>query len=264
MRPLALAVALGGIGALVLAAPALRGHVLPPDAVGTGGEPPLAMAAAGEPREAAPSPSPAAVRPVAPEIVAPPPVEPGGLERIVPREPLGPIGRAHVPSEGPPKETVLHRPLATQAGAFAAMGYRVVLAGLRPTPEDETCVSGGVSWPCGIHARTAFRNWLRGRALACVVPPAPPTGPFAGPSAEAVVTPCRLGRLDAGEWLVAQGWARADPDDGRYAALEEEARAAGRGLHGRAPALVAPMSVTVPELTEEELADPGDTAASGG
>ena len=261
MRPLALLVALGGLGALVLAAPALRERASSP---GTDIPAPAELA---EAAEAAPPavPVPLAVRPVAPEIVALPPVERQALVRTEDRAPLGPMGRAHAPSEGPPKETVLHRPLVGEAGAFSAMGYDIVLAGLRPTPAGETCTADGVSWPCGVHARTAFRNWLRGRALACVVPPAPP--------AEAVVTPCRLGPLDAGEWLVAQGWARADPADDRYAAQAEAARAARRGLHGRAPAVAMPSSITVPEPAGRDLtgtgildADPGSEGAraSGG
>ncbi len=264
MRPLALAVALGGLGALVLAAPALRERASRTGAAGLE-EAPVA-AAAEEEREAPPPPAPFVARPVSPDIVAPPPLELQVLERIGPREPLSPIGRAHVPSEGPPKETVLHRPVVSAAGAFEAMGYRIVLAGLRPTPADETCVADGVSWPCGVHARTAFRNWLRGRALACVVPPAPP--------AEIVATPCRLGAFDAGEWLVAQGWVRPDPDDARYAAQAEGAREARRGLYGPAPAAAAPLTVTVPALTEQDLSgtgildagsDPGpdDAGASG-
>jgi len=257
MRPLALAVALGGVGALILAAPALRERALRTGAAGLDGEAPIPAAMAEKGREAAPPPpAPFIVRPVSPDIVVPPPLELHRLERVDPREPLSPIGRAHVPSEGPPQETVLHRPVANEAGAFEAMGYRVVLAGLTPTPADEICTADGVSWPCGIHARTAFRNWLRGRALACVVPPAPPP--------EAVTTPCRLGTLDAGAWLVAQGWARANPADGRYAALEEEARKARRGLYGPAPATAAPSGVTVPAPAEEEPADPDGAGASGG
>ncbi|MCO5156287.1 MAG: thermonuclease family protein [Aquamicrobium sp.] len=266
MRPFALAVALGGLGALVLAAPALREQA---SRTGTAGldDAPQAAAVVEEEREAAPPPpAPFIVRPVSPDIVAPPPLEPHRLERIDPREPLSPIGRAHVPSEGPPKETVLHRPVVGEAGAFEAMGYRIVLAGLMPTPVDESCAVDGVPWPCGVHARTAFRNWLRGRALACVVPPAP--------TAEIVATPCRLGAFDAGEWLVAQGWARPDPDDARYAAQAEGARAARRGLYGPGPAAAAPLTVTVPELTERDLtgtgildadSDPGpdDAGASG-
>lgn len=248
MRPLVLAVALGGLGALVLAAPALRERASRTGAAGLEDGPSIA-AAVEEEREAPPPPAPFIVRPVSPDIVAPPPLELQVLERIGPREPLSPIGRAHVPSEGPPKETVLHRPVVDAAGAFEAMGYRIVLAGLRPTPADETCVDGGVSWPCGVHARTAFRNWLRGRALACVVPPAPP--------AEIVATPCRLGAFDAGEWLVAQGWVRPDPDDARYAAQAESAREARRGLYGPAPAAAAPLTVTVPELTGRDLSGTG-------
>lgn len=223
-RRLGATVALAGLGALVLAGPSLRARV-----AGEGAATPVAVAAAPDApaRPALPRPS-AAARPVAPQVVAPPPVEPQALERIEPRAPLTPLGRAHVPSEGPPKETILHRPLVASAGEFEAMGYRVALAGLLPTPAERSCMANGVAWPCGIHARTAFRNWLRGRALACVVPPAPP--------AEVVVTPCLLGGQDAGAWLVGQGWALADPGDDRYAALEEEARKAGRGLHGAAPA----------------------------
>ena len=58
--------------------------------------------------------------------------------------------------------------------------------------------------------------------------------------------------------------ARADPADGRYTALEEEAREARRGLHGPAPAAVAPPGVTVPDLTGDEPAGPDDAGASGG
>jgi hypothetical protein len=264
MRPLALLVALGGLGALVLAAPALRERASRTGAAGPDDAPPVAASVEEEREAAPPPPAPFIVRPVSPDIVVPPPLEPHRLERIDPREPLSPIGRAYAPSEGPPKETVLHRPVASAAGAFEAMGYRVVLSGLRPTPADETCVADGVSWPCGVHARTAFRNWLRGRALACVVPPAPP--------AEAVTTPCRLGAFDAGEWLVAQGWVRPDPEDTRYAAQAETAREERRGLYGPAPAAAAPLTVTVPERTGRDLtgtgildadSDPDDAGASG-
>lgn len=246
MRPLALVVAIGGLGALVLAAPVLRERVSQP-------APALPAADIGEAAETPQAAAPVSLvaRPVSPDIVAPPPLDPQGLERVSPREPLSPIGRAHVPSEGPPKEAVLYRPQVTQAGAFVAMGYRVILAGLRPTPADETCITDGVSWPCGVHARTAFRNWLRGRALACVVPPAPP--------AEIIVTPCRLGKVDAGGWLAAQGWALPDPADERYAEEARAAREAGRGLHGPAPAAAAPLTVTVPDLTE-----PAAGGGSGG
>lgn len=218
------AVAIAGLAMLALAAPVLRDRALR----GMGeAEATIRRSEAKEPDRAPPVATPSIARPVAPQIIAPPPVEHPELERIEAREPLSQMGRAHVPSEGPPKETVLHRPLVTQAGAFEAMGYRIVLPGLIVTAQTQMCGEGEAAWPCGLHARTAFRNWLRGRALACVVPPAPPADP--------VTTPCRLGGFDAGGWLVAQGWARADPTDDRYAALADEALKAGRGLHGAGP-----------------------------
>lgn len=241
-------VALAGLAALVLAAPVLRERASGPRA------PASAPVVAAGPEGPPPASRPAAVpaRPVAPHVAGPQPVSPQVLERVDAREPLGPIGRAPAPSEGPPEETVLYRPLAEAAGRFGAMGYEVMLAGLRPTPADRVCGAGEAAWPCGVHARTAFRNWLRGRALACIVPPVPP--------GEVVVTSCRLGHSDAGEWLVGQGWALAADGDGRYAALEEEARRAGRGLHGAAPAVPAPPAVTVPEATpaapDEDSAPP--------
>ena len=202
-----------------------------------------------------PAPVPVIARPVAPETIAPLEIEHHALERIEARGPLGPIGQVHIPSQGPPKETVLHRPLVTKAGAFQAMGYDIALPGLLPTSETELCGEGEAVWPCGIHARTAFRNWLRGRALACVVPPAPP--------AETVATSCLLGKFDAGAWLVGQGWARVDPADDRYAALGQEAQMAGRGLYGAGPGALAPFSVTLPPMAGQNDPPSEETQSSG-
>jgi endonuclease YncB( thermonuclease family) len=173
-----------------------------------------------------PRPEPSRVRSIAPEIVATPPIRRDTLVRVEPRGPLSPIGPAPSPLDSPPEETLLHRPSTTAAGAFEAQGYRVRLAGIVPTPSDEMCDSGGVPWPCGVYARTAFRNWLRGRALACVVPPAPPD--------DTLVLDCMRGKQNPAEWLVSQGWARA-AEGGPYAALEEEARREGLGIFGPAP-----------------------------
>ena len=161
------------------------------------------------------------VRPVAPGIVAVPPIETATLLRVEPRRPLSPIGQAPDPADGPPEETILYRPVATAAGHIAAQGYEIEFAGIVVTPADETCGTASSSWPCGIHARTAFRNLLRGRAVACVVPPVP--------SEETLIVDCRLGELDPAAWLVEQGWAHAEPG-GAYAGLEAAARAARRGL----------------------------------
>lgn len=192
-------------------------------------------------------PVPARVRPVAPAEVALPPVAQDVLERIEEREPLSPIGRAHVPSEGPPKPTVLHRPLVIAAGTFQSLGHVVTLAGVDPVRPDEKCVSDGTTWPCGVHARTAFRNWLRGRAPNCVVPPVA--------SPEVVVTDCTLGKLNPAEWLVSFGWARALAG-GPYVEQEKSARDQRRGIYGPAPVAAEAMTITVPEVTGGEVPEP--------
>lgn len=234
MRPVGVAATLAVLVAVGATLLMLRGRFV--DA-GTG---PVAAEAPALREEPVSRPAPRAsprVRPVAPERVALPEVAPEALERIEERAPLGPIGRAQAPSEGGPKPTILHRPLAVSAGVFQSRGHTVALAGIDPPAADEECVSGGVAWLCGVHARTAFRNWLRGRALTCVVPPVP--------APETVVTECMLGKQDAAAWLVAQGWARALPD-GPYAQAEASARAAGRGLFGPAPTLPEPAAAPEP------------------
>lgn len=251
-RGLGVIVAFAGLGVLILAGPFLHEQTLRQATPQQDENIALPTDKAASPVALQPPAQelPAIARPVAPLIVAPPPVGFGDLERIEAREPLGPAGRAHVPSEGPPKETMLHRPIVTEAGAFEAMGYNIRLPGLLVVPQEQICGEGEAAWPCGIHARTAFRNWLRGRALACIVPPTPPVGP--------VVTPCRLGKLDAGAWLVGQGWAQADPDDDRYATLENEASNARRGLHGAGPQGLVPFIVTLPEMVNDAPPPAGD------
>lgn len=254
-RGLGVMVALAGLGMLALASPILLDRVLlheisvPQSEAQPQPEIEAEKSAVPDEGQAAAPSSPAPLliiaRPVAPETIAPPEIKQHELERIDPRQPLGPIGSAHVPSQGPVKETVLHRPLVTGAGAFEAMGYRIMLPGLIATAATKICGEGDAAWPCGIHARTAFRNWLRGRALACVVPPAPPP--------EQVVTPCSLGKIDAGAWLVEQGWALADPADDRYAGLGVEARSAGRGLYGAGPSALVPFNVTLPPAADQGL-----------
>lgn len=253
MRPLGIAVAFLGLVAAGVVVLAVRGPA-PPEAQQVETDAPQAAAVAVPQQPEAPAtrttqPTGDRVRPVAPDVVAAPPVERETLERVEARQPLSPIGRALAPSEEPPKPTILYRPLAVAAGRFESQGHTVTIAGIEPPDAGENCVSDGVSWPCGIHARTAFRNWLRGRALTCVVPPVP--------GHEVVVSDCTLGKQNPAEWLVTQGWARAETD-GPYAALEEAARAQRRGLFGSAPAAPAPVTITLPDLSAP------DTPASGG
>jgi endonuclease YncB( thermonuclease family) len=238
VRPFAAFVAIAGLAAVAAAGVALRDRYVSVDAENSPGTAsvPVEVPQQDAGDRAAPLPPVVErVRPVAPEIVAAPPIDRKSLERVGSRQPLSEIGAARAPSEGPPAETILFRPVASGGGTFTSLGYEVVLAGIDPTGPEETCASGGVSWSCGIHARTAFRNWLRGRALTCVVPPSP-TG-------EPEVTRCLLGNQDAAEWLVSNGWAKAEPG-GAYVEIEAEARAEKRGMYGPAP--VVPVAVDRP------------------
>lgn len=225
MRARVLALAIGGLSLAGLGLNLAAGSIGMP----TAGPQPQAEPAAPdtlvrEQQAVLPAP-PSLIRPVAPDIVAVPEIDRRSLERVGQRQPLSPIGQAEDPADGPPRETILHRPVVSAAGAFEAMGYSVALQGIAVTAVDETC--GDDAWPCGVHARTAFRNWLRGRALSCVVPRVAPE--------EVVVTRCTLAKQDPAAWLVSQGWAHGLAN-GPYAQMEERARAANRGLFGEAPA----------------------------
>ena len=138
------------------------------------------------------------------------------LERIEPRQPLSEMGQALPPAPPTPpappeppapvdntaKPQLLYRPVATAAGTIEASGYRIALENIEAVPPEETCnAEGRPAWPCGMAARTAFRNWLRSRAVECDVPGQPPE--------KAIATRCKLGNEDIAQWLVSNGWARA-------------------------------------------------------
>ena len=76
-------------------------------------------------------------------------------------------------------------------------------------------------------ARTAFRNWLRSRAVECNVPGQPPD--------DVIATQCKLGNADLAEWLVQNGWARAK-DGTPMADGMKKAEEAKLGIFGNPPA----------------------------
>ncbi len=142
------------------------------------------------------------------------------LERLPDREPLSkPIGRDN---EETASTRLFHRPIATAAGIVDAQGHRIHIAGIEPILPDKVCENEqGRSGPCGKRALTAFRAWLRGRAIECDV---------AGSSADGVIdAQCRLGGKDVASWLVKNGWARARPGT-IYDALEVRARKQKLGI----------------------------------
>jgi endonuclease YncB( thermonuclease family) len=226
LRPvlaLASAAAIAGAVALILSG----GRALAPDA-------PVSAARASAPAlpiveavPAQPARPPVFARRVAPGV-APPPVDPAKLVRAAPRAPLSALGLALPPR---PKVdawdgTVLYRPVVAASARFEAMGRVVAIAGVRGVEPSDTCEHDGRTWRCGVRARTAFRAFLRGRAPSCRLRPDDGLRP--------IVAPCRLGRQDAGLWLVSHGWARAQPG-GPYVEAERKARARKLGIFGPPP-----------------------------
>lgn len=169
----------------------------------------------------------ARVRPVAPDVVAQPRVQPDELQRVEPRDALS---RFAQPLPKPPPRNLgrVYRPYIDAAGRAAGSGVVVTLAGIEVTSPDKTCTDAeGHEWPCGMRARSAFRGFVRGRALACDLPPEL--------TEKSYTVACKLGGRDVGEWLVGQGWAMPALGSDRYAQLASEAREAGRGMYGAAP-----------------------------
>jgi endonuclease YncB( thermonuclease family) len=222
-----LAVALGGLGlvagALMIAG---SGHRLAPAAPSVppasdaGEAPPAPRVPAHDARPGQPA------RTIAEDLIAPPPLDVAGIERIEPRAPLSGLGLASPPKTPMPKdwrETLLYRPVATSSAVFEAMGRTIAVSGTVDIDAATTCSFGDAVWPCGQRARAAFNAWMRGRALKCVLPP--------DADRFAIAAPCTLGKQDVGAWLVANGWARAAPG-GLYGKAESVARDARMGIFG--------------------------------
>jgi endonuclease YncB( thermonuclease family) len=165
-------------------------------------------------------------RKIAEDLIAPPPLDPSGIERIDPRPPLGELGLAPRPRTPMPRdwrETLLFRPVATSSAVFEAMGRTVAISGTTDIDPGRTCTFDNTAWPCGQRARAAFNAWLRGRALKCLLPP--------DVDRFAIAAPCALGKQDVGAWLVSNGWAMA-ASTGVYGKAEAVAREARMGIFG--------------------------------
>jgi endonuclease YncB( thermonuclease family) len=202
-------------------------------------------------------------RAVDPEVVAPPQLQAGELERVEPRAPLSDLALARPPK--PPKlkmpddwnGTKLFQPVAPVAGVIEAKGYSVAISGIDIVRQDETCTDGGKSWTCGTRARTAFRAFLRGRAVVCTVPPEG--------GRDLIAAECRVGNQDVGQWLIENGWSRA-VKGGPYVEAGEKARAARKGIFGPAPSLSgmppAPAPVAATSQSTQPILDPSATTAT--
>lgn len=195
--------------------------------------------------ETDPAPVAALPRAVGPGVVAVPPVDAGVLERVDPRPPLSPIAAAPRPKKPAPKP-LLFQPVADAAGVIVAGGRTIAIDGIESISDAETCVrDGGGQWPCGRAARTAFRAFMRGRAVTCDFPE--------GDVPDRLSTTCRIGQRDIGAWLVENGWARAAGS--AYAQQAKAATEAKRGVFGPGPTalpaeLAGPTAAVAPIVPE--------------
>lgn len=190
------------------------------------------------------------IRQIAPEIVAPPTVGTGDLERAAPRAPLSDLGTAAPPAlatdpapvpdgaAGAPARPQIFRPVASAAGRIEADGLTIAIAGIEVLEPEQNCQGNEGEWPCGMVARTAFRSFLRGRALDCDLPD--------GDLSDRLTASCRLGSQDLGAWLVSNGWAKVS-STGPYASEQAEAVEARRGMFGPGPAPLPPAPVPATE-----------------
>ncbi len=165
-------------------------------------------------------------------------VHDNGIEREAPRPPLSDLGLASTPKPPEPpapaapvdaggQMQLLQRPVAVAAGRLESQGRIIELQGIEILPVEQTCqTASGERWPCGMQARTAFRQWLRSRAVMCRLPE--------NDSGAAVATECTLGNEDAAAWLVANGWAKAVPG-GAYDEAGRKAVEARLGIFGDKP-----------------------------
>lgn len=176
--------------------------------------------------KAQPAIEPHAVRDVGGASVPPPAGANEPLERIAPRtppkpeEPQGPP--APVADEGD-RAFLLFQPVIERAGVLIAEGRTLTLRGITPVDPARMCDgAAGISWPCGMNARTALRQFVRGRAVTCHL---------VDQQAETAVTDCRVGGQDIAAWLVENGWAEAAPAS-TLDRLAETAQAMHRGLFG--------------------------------
>ncbi len=206
---------------------------------------------AAEPSAPGPEANEAGIRPISPDqFAAPFTKNASDLERIAPRAPVAIAADSETQDAGPGR-TPLYRPKVVAAGLIRYDQGTLQLQGIDLVLPGDMCTApDGSHWPCGVIARTAFRNFLRGRALSCMTP---------GDSwDDTLVTDCVINNQDPAAWLAGHGWAKPAPG----AAYEDMARLAQqeqRGIYGADPRKEMPdidsrVSVTlVPGETPEAV-----------
>ena len=117
------------------------------------------------------------------------------------------------------------RPQIIDGDTLTIGGRALRLAGLDAPEADQTCTRAGAATPCGDLAAFALAGLVESHWLTCDAATTAALDPLP------VV--CRLGGpkgIDLGAALVETGWALAVPGDPTYAAQQQTAQAAARGL----------------------------------
>ena len=160
------------------------------------------------------------IRDVTPGNVFQMPLPEGKLVRLPAVVPPPPPARRTRPGPG-------IRAQIEAAGILAVGNRRVRLIGIEPTLPEQQCDAPNGRWPCGAFARTALQRLVRQRALQC-------EEDLQAVAAEtSLITRCMVSGRDIGQWLVEQGWVRANAP--QYQEAEREARKEGRGIWGPGP-----------------------------
>lgn len=140
----------------------------------------------------------------------------------------------------PMRWKLIYNSVITSAGVFDINGTTLVLPGIDIVPANATCTApNSINWPCGMAARTAFRNYVQGRAITCKVPDMPPQNSF--------TADCMMAGQDMAAWLVEHGWAKAKLAT-PYVDLEAKAKSQRLGIFGDPPRGVEAASKAGPVL----------------
>lgn len=153
-----------------------------------------------------------------------------GLPELVTAEPLTRV-EARAPLSEPvakaePELQVLRHPTALSAGTIQFDNGTLQLDGIEPQSAERQCGEGDKTWPCGMVARTAFRGYLRARALRCMVPAEKWQG--------TITARCSLGDADPAQWLAENGWAEASANS-PLTDMVAAARVKKLGFYGNGP-----------------------------
>ncbi|MEO0327597.1 MAG: hypothetical protein AAF217_03260 [Pseudomonadota bacterium] len=155
------------------------------------------------------------VRDVTPEkMLQAPAVDTAMLERLPAFIPPAPPKKEKPPQQDRWAQLVIPTPGKLQSGKT-----QIILSDIKPIPLAQKCVDqSGVTWPCGMLARTELRQFIRGRAIEC--------NPMENETTT-IKTRCRLAGYDISAWLVLTGW--AEPTGNFFQDELAQAKEKGRG-----------------------------------